>query len=736
MKSSIRFSIYCMLLALIIACSKSDDIEKEGNQPPKTEKPDDITEYNPGNTSSIEKDTKISPSDAKDNQHQDGEGIDKTLDGDTKTLFHTPWNTKADFPVKLEYFFSDTEIIDYFVLFPRTDQLNGRFGEITVYTKSAGEGEYQKFGDFDLEEKASPQMISFPDGLKDPEAIKIEIHSGGNDFASLAEIEFYKKSASVDEYLNYFEDKAATKLKSGLDREDIEEIDNEFIKQMALALYEEVYDDFRIGEFKSYPDPSVIANENKTNTYGFYDNATGIYVKWGTDMVVFIDDFDGNISLKVVNHTQGFEGEDFLLKPGINRFTVNTEGLAYLIYQDNKNEQKVKANFATGKINGYYDVAKHSKGDWDKLIDQAEYDYFDVLGKKAMLSFTISDLKSNTNDIEELIGLYDEMTEMEQGFLGLYKYDRIPETRAYFRTNTHDADMYMYSTSYRTEYNVGTMSDIANPSTFRNSPWGPAHEIGHTHQTRPGLMWLGLTEVTTNIYAQYVQTQWGNPARLDDEDMGEFNNRYEKGFTENLSNNSHAEIEDVFVKLIPFWQLYLYLHEVEGQTDFYKDLHEYIRTHDNPKSDGEAQLNFVKITSEIAKMDLSDFFKAWGFLTPGSWKIVDYGQGTLSISKKQVDEVIDYVSQYPKPADKIEYITEQSIAAYKSGSTPSIGSISLSGNDAQVSGISNAVVIEQERNEKVIFRATRSNFTVQSIDKSDKFYAVGYNGAREKLEVK
>lgn len=437
----------------------------------------------------------------------------------------------------------------------------------------------------------------------------------------------------------------------------------------------------------------------------------------------------------MINHKRGYgQSKDFLLKPGVNRFTVNEEGLAYLIYQDDQ-EHKVEANFATGKINGYFDIEKNTNADWQELLDNASYSYFDVLGEKAMLSFTTDDFRANTEDIERLIGLYDDLVEMEDNFLGLYKYGGVPQTRMYYRTNVDDPDMYMYSTAYRTEYNVGTMDQLTNADNLKTNPWGPAHETGHTHQTRPGIMWLGLTEVTTNIYAQYVQTQWGNDARLDAEDMGDYTNRYEKGFSQSLDHEAHPAIGDVFVKLIPFWQLQLYFNKVVGYHDFYKDVHEYIRTHDDPNTPGKQQLNFVRVCSEIAELDLSDFFKSWGFLTPGTWDIDDYGQGTLTVTQGMVDDLLRDVSQYPKPGDQFKYINEHNIDTYKNGGTVSGGTASISGKEVQVSGSNNVVAYQQERDGDVIFVGVRKAFTLDSYKAGDKIYAVGYDGTKKKINI-
>lgn len=727
-------------LIAISSCSKKDDIEEVLVTPPSTENPEPElpTEYDPGDASKIAKDEKINPESAIANQHQSGTDIQKTIDGDKGSIYHSPWGNATEYPVELEYFFrEDSEQIDYFILYPRSDgNNNGWIKKGIIYIQSHEDGEYEEFKEFDFDKPNNPKIITFPEGFKNPESLKISVTQGVNNFVSLAEIEFYQKSASVEESLKIFEDKAATKLKPGTSIEDIEAIENEFIRNMALAIYENVYDQFRIGEFKSYPDPNTIASTNKTVPYGIYDNVTGIYVKWGTEMVVFMDDFQGEITLRVVNHNQGFGGEDFVLQPGLNRFKVNTEGLAYLIYQDEQ-DYSVKANFATGKINGYFDISKHTNADWQELIGKAEYSHFDILGEFAHLTFTTDDLSQNTNDIEELIGLYDELVDMEQEFMGLYKYDRANKTRMYFRTNTHQ-DTYMFATSYRTEYSKGTMGALTIAQTFKSSPWGPAHEVGHVNQTRPGLKWLGMTEVTNNIHSLHIQTSWGNGARIDVEDLGEYNNRYEKGFTNLLNKKAHAAEGDVFVKLIPFWQLELYLADVLGQEDFYKDVHEVIRVSDNQPNPGASQVEFVKIASDVAQLDLTEFFKAWGFLTPGSFDLDDYGQGNLTVTQQMVNDAVAYVKSkgYPEPDTAFEYITDSNLDIFQTQGNLEGGTATISGNSIEISGAKNAVAFQHEKeNGTVIYISPKSSFTTNTFTEGDKIFALSKTGERKEVNL-
>lgn len=730
------FFLLSIVLVLSIGCSAKKDIEEEPViEVPKVE--EDPEFYEPGNANNIDKDIVITTSSAAASEFQSGTDIQNTIDGNKSTIYHSRWGDATEYPVELIYNFSDDkDEIDYFVLYPRSDATNGHILELTVSVKIKGESEFKKFKDFNFTNGNTPKMIPLVDGFKNLSAIKLSVTKGVNDFVSLAEIEFYKESAALESSLSIFSDLACTELKPGTTKEDIANIDNEFVKTMALAIYNKVYDTFRIGNFKSYPNPETVSTTNKTGTYGIYDNVTGIYVKWGTEMVVFMNDFQGEVSLRVVNHTQGFSGIDYVLKPGVNRFQVNTEGLAYLIYQD-ANPYEVKANFATGKINGYFDINQHTNEDWDTLISNAEYSYFDVLGKFSHLSFTTADLRQYNTDITELIGLYDDMVYLEQDFLGLYKYDRLNKSRMYFRTNTHQ-DMYMYATTNRTEYHKSTMPGLINATTLKTSPWGPAHEVGHINQTRPGLRWLGLTEVTTNIYSLYVQTTWGNGARIDVESAGSYNNAYEKAFTEIIAPKlAHGAHNDVFCKLIPFWQLQLYFSNVLGNEDFYKDVHEAIRLKADPATDGAAQVEFAKICSEVAQTDLTEFFIDWGFLKVANLELNDYGSGTIVVTQAMVDDAISDIQSkgYPKPEMPLQFIHEQNVNTYKGKGSLSVGTATVVNNTITISGTSNALVYQQERNGEIIYISTRNIFSVSAFQPSDKIFAVDYKGARKEITV-
>ena len=78
----------------------------------------------------------------------------------------------------------------------------------------------------------------------------------------------------------------------------------------------------------------------------------------------------------------------------------------------------------------------------------------------------------------------------------------------------------------------------------------------------------------------YIQKLYGiNSRLLTTTPSNAYSNYYEHAMTLAFGNNDifHAKLGDVFDKLVPFWQLELYMEYVLGKTDFYKDVYEYIQ---------------------------------------------------------------------------------------------------------------------------------------------------------------
>lgn len=622
----------------------------------------------------IKKDIKIPVMSAYATNFQPNEGIELSYDGNLNTIYHSDWDLNIEeVPTELTYNFATTvKSIDYLVYYPRQSGSNGRFAKIEIWTKTQG-GDFVKYNDFDLNGRGDPSIIAINPGLKNPASIKIVVKTGLGQFASCAEMEFYQRNTEGFEYQAIFTDPTCSALKPGVTQADIDKIGSDLYKSLAQMIYSGMYDSpFRVQEYKPWQYPEIMAKINKTGTYSMRDNPTGIYLEKGEELICFVGDTHGQIINLIVQDLENKDAfnvaEKIPVSTGPNKYVSKSGGLIYVSYlTQTATEQPVKINIFTGKVNGYFDSQKHNSADWANLLKQATYKDFDVLGKYAHLTFPTSTFRKNTaNDGLSLINKYDELVYLEQEFMGLVKYKKMFKNRMYFMVD-YQSTGWMYATSYRTAFVPATLDDLTTFSIFPTDVWGPAHEVGHINQTRPSFKWTGMTEVTNNIHSLYVQTTFGNQSRLIKDGV------YAKAEQEIIKGKiAHSLSKDPFNKLVPFWQLKLYMHDVLGKKDFYKDLYEYFRTHPDPSTkedtDGILQLRFVAVVCEIAQLDLTDFFEAWGFLKPVDEKIDDYGNSRFTITEAQVNKLKEEIAakKYPKPKhDNIYQINDNNISSFK-----------------------------------------------------------------------
>ncbi|KAA6347476.1 hypothetical protein EZS27_005031 [termite gut metagenome] len=697
--------------------------------------------------------------------HKGGGEVEKSFDGNYSTIYHSDWANSGEhyFPITLDYYFDNADEIDYFIYYPRPDaNKNGLFKETEIQVQHKGESSFTKITDKDFLGSNSPSHVAFNEPLKEVNAIRFIIKSGAGDgqgFASCAEMEFYKRNPDNFDPLSLFTDFSCSEIKQGVTMNEIENCVHPFFKNMALYMYKDAYPrEFRIAEYRAYPHPSEDAAANKTSQYSLFDNPAGISVNEGDELIVLVSGTeDYPVSIKIQNLDNptgnGFnQGASYPLSEGINKITAANKGLIYVMYHTTnfKTAPIIKIHFATGSVNGYFDGTKHTKEDWNRLIDAAVDKYFDVIGQYAHLTFPTERFRNHTgNRGKELIDLFDRLVYAEMELEGMVKYNRMFRNRMYFCVVYGSS--YMFASGNHTGYHDGTLSDLCDVSKMKNEKntpntvWGPAHEVGHMNQTRPGFNWLGMTEVTNNICSMYVQSTFGYPTRLQTERVsnGDYSNRYEKGmneyFTTGIPHNQPGE--DVFCKLVPFWQLKLYIVNVLGKEDFYKDVYEFIRQTpkavDDKRTNGERQLEFVKTACEAAQLNLEDFFGRWGFFTEIDAEINDYSAGLMQINKNQIDQTLSYIrSNYPtKPVHKFEYITDNNVDIYKSGSEIVKGTASRNGQTFAMIDWKNVVAYEiRDVDTELVFVSLQPTFTMKPAWKNEyKVYAVSPTG--KEMEV-
>lgn len=653
-----------------------------------------------------------------DNDWRSNRDYSKMIDGVADMGGDTGWlsNWQAPkFPKWFEFTFDEGQDMDYILYVP---SYKGHFKQVKVevYTevnaqKTAGyttvfEGEL-------VQNYNAATRIDFNEPQVGVTKVKFTLEdSYSNGECRCVEIEFYKKNPNSFDWQTLFANPACTELKSGLTEQDILACNHSFYKNMAWYMYNGKYPrEFRIADFKAYPHPDVQAKENKTSTYSLLDNPTGISVAADENLVVMAD-LKGreSVNIRVQNldtpGADGFGGEEYTLKDGVNTLRMKEKGLVYVMYHtaDYETAPAITLHFASGKVNGYFDSQNPAhEGRWNELLGASVDKYFDVLGKYAHLTFPTAKFQNNTKDGKALIDWYDQLVYREQEFQGLEKYGKMFKNRMYFNVMYTS---YMYSTSYRTSYNESTLDALTNESGLNANCWGLAHEVGHSNQTRPGLKWIGTTEVTNNILSQYIQTTvCGEPSRLDVKDnyTSAWNYIVVPG-APHATGADAAGGETPFCKVVPFWQLELYFGKVLGRTPmqqpdhggFYPDVYEYVRTQPDQPTAGAQQLEFVYNCCLNGQANLLDFFSKWGFLTPVDAEISDYGKAQMTITLADIDNLKSRVEAlgFSKPDVALEYITDPLVDSYKNKSAMVTGTAVRNGNVVTLNGWKHVAAFE------------------------------------------
>ena len=675
----------------------------------------------------------------------DGFSIDCTIDGSRNATQAggAYFASMGNQPVELTYYFENVSSLDYVIYYPAPYPYYGQWGVVEIWAQCEGDADFRQVMTMDCGYSTNTISMFFPETLENPEAIRFVVNSGDGGYVSCAEVEFYQYGASNFDPLTLFTDETCSELKDGITQTDIDNCVNGFYRDIASQLLDGTYpSEFRIQTYRAYPNSAEEASENKIQfAYSRLDNPTGISVSEGEEVVVFVGPMGGQaISIGVqnldVSSGDGYGVTTYGLREGVNKITMDKEGLLYVMYNtsDYETAPEVKIHIASGEVNGYFDINKHTAEDWERVFSLfGPNKMFDIVGNYAHLTFPRNLLVLSNG--ADLIEIYDEMVEQEQVFMGLRKYDRMFGNRMYFHVMYSN---YMYATTYHTAYNSSTLSSILNANNFKTGGyWGPAHEVGHCNQTR-GLVWVGMTEVTNNILALHVQTYWGNESRLISE------NRYETAMTKTFSTGqAHCQEEEVFCQLVPFWQLELYMNKVLGNSDFYKDVFEHLRTNPTLLTEGEQQTEFVANCSEQAGLNLFDFFERWGFLTPIDEHVGDYSGGQMTVTEARVEEIRSRVEEYPKPAAAFEYITDENYELFQVPfGTVSVGSVSVvGGTEVSIEGCSNAVAYEvYDEADSLLFvspAATNEQdvtFTLTtSWAEGFKVYAIAADGSRTEI---
>lgn len=485
--------------------------------------------------------------------------------------------------------------------------------------------------------------------------------------------------------LAIFTDESCSQIKEGVTAKQIKKISSSFHKELATKIFDGTYDDaeYRIQSYRSYQTPKVSAARTKTmHTWGILDNVTGMFVdNPDKDLIILVGDTKGlNVKLRIQDFAKGWGGQTVELKTGLNRVKPETAGLCYIIiHQDeyiplnptNEDDEKaidnslVNIHFIGGKVNGYYDSAKNTAADSNKLIANAEYPYFDVKGKYSQLVWYSEDFKDANTDLHKTISYLDQLVAMEIDFSGFFKYGKPFSTRMFFMPSANGKGN-PNATIERVIFPRAYKNFFASPSeeTLLSRIWGMAHEVGHCTQSNPGMRWGGMGEVGNNMFSMFIKTQMFGYEKSNMLVEGYYEKATELILDKEIAHADKSISSKHFERLVPFWQLHLFTTKVLGYEDLYRDLYEHYRTTPNVgttfESSGPLQLDFVRNVCNLSKTNLLDFFDKWGFLKPIDVVVNDYGNRVLKISQYDIDNLRQEIESknYPTPAQDITKIRD------------------------------------------------------------------------------
>lgn len=695
-----------------------------------------LSGYTSYGADNITEDIKLKIASGDATSHQAPDDITKAFDDNIQTIWHSRWdNSPANYwPITVNLNFDQPQDVDYMIYTPRQVGVNGHFKVVDILSSVDGQT-YTPVMTKDFGGVGTPTRVNFATPIR-AKSFRLIVRSGYGDragFAAAAEIAFYQKNKHAFDWKTLFTDASCSQLKSTVTEADIHKIQDVFFRNMAFFMLQDKYNrEFRVAEYKAYPNPY---NHLKTNkmayAYSMLDNPTGISVNAGETLIVFVGNTHGHegLAIRVIDYHQNGTGDgiynprNYALVEGVNKIKMSTKGLVYVLYNTEtipqaEAKQPIKIHFASGSVNGYFDTQNPSHtGRWKDLLNKAVHPYFDLVGVKAHMTFPVTTFKDATPDGKELIDLFDAIVNAEQELHGLVRYNRMFPNRQHL-VPTYQAGAHMYATNEHTAYAPGTLSAVASVSNLKRGggSWGPAHEIGHIHQTKPGLLWKGTTECTVNIPSAYVQTTLLNQeCRLSIENIHSNMNRYTMGFTSLLAKKiSHAQEGDVFRKLIPFWQLHLYFGKVLGNSPeklpnkggFYPDVYEYLRTNPDVSGHGENQAEFAFVASKVSGYDLTDFFEDWGFLKPVNMEVDDYGKAPLVLTAERAAAVRKRIKDLnlPKPPVALKYITDKTAELFRTNPRVIRGTAERSVNKITLKDWRNVVAYEVlDANGQVVF---------------------------------
>ena len=449
---------------------------------------------------------------------------------------------------------------------------------------------------------------------------------------------------------------------------------------------------FRIADYKAYSENNYDAWARSMGIgydYGSMTNPTGITVRDGEDLFVFLGDDilpTASVQIELVPLGTRSAGKYYTLKKGLNiilnqgenNVFVNYIGRTYNNGKLLKDYKPINIHIEGGDVNGYFDLTKgDTNEDWqtmqsDKLVWAKA---FNIKGDLIVMHMPSDACKQYTPvHMKELVEIWNSIVQREDDLMG-------------FRTGVKDKcnnvlnatavdHGYMYATTGGTYYNYSTLGDVLNYDKMKmgnGTLWGPAHEFGHNHQQLFNT--AGMTEISVNMYSNMVMftsgrvTSRSENCAYTDVDGKKYDGVCESAvstYADRFANKQKWFEYGTWGTTQMYYKLYLMFHATGLDNQFWHNCLDYLRKN---RLEGQGTANcqgqndyllFAKACSYTAQQDLSSFFEAWGHFYDVNGSVIgDYSNTTMYTTRAQWAEAKKFMQQFPKgPANNMIFIDD------------------------------------------------------------------------------
>ncbi len=519
-----------------------------------------------------------------------------------------------------------------------------------------------------------------------------------------AEFENFKKLTDITTIQSvlttFFADKACTELKpeyKAMSDAEFEALVAEkglateissFIIKTKKNSWDAWEKEFRIQDYKAFSNVDYWADRNNTYPYGRINNPTGIVLGAGQVAFIMVDgtpNAGGVLKLEIHNDYADNWGQSSIeLKQGLNVIqATKSESYLFVLYESPNNsfiadQPLIKIHIEGGKVNGYFDVKKHTDADWVNMQQKGLFQakIVDLLGDYAQLRIQSEGTRQyNPTKIRPLIGEYDWVAYHELEIMGLTEapdsLKHLPDLdRAYegVYPAKFNARMPiiscpgwdMYASSYYTCLGDGYMSSSYNYDAIKQRDgcvWAAGHEIGHMNQ---GAIHLAAsTEVSNNFFSNML-VYHGGKVLSRTLSIAERQRQWASGQVPWASIVGSG----YWLQTQMYYNLFLYYHVLGNDPLFYQKLFcelrkDRMRNRLTYISANVDYLHFARKASDAAGEDLSDYFEYWGFFEPcEDVKAASYSTWYITCKQEDIDETKEYMAQYPKANPSMMFIDD------------------------------------------------------------------------------